>query len=97
MRLYLAENLKYKHTFTGKLWFLMQALTLLLAYGISRGNGINSAYNCVVYSDAARNGHIIYLSCRRKGQEDEEPSRTFISCSHGKNMGCENSCWHEGA
>lgn len=45
MRLYLAENLKYKHTFTGKLWFLMQALTLLLAYGISRGNGINSAYN----------------------------------------------------
>ena len=45
MKLYVAENLKYKHTFTGKLWFLMQALTLLLAYGISRGNGINSAYN----------------------------------------------------
>lgn len=44
-KLYCAENLKYKHTFTGKLWFLMQALTLGLAYGISRGNGINSAYN----------------------------------------------------
>lgn len=45
MRLYRAENLKYRHTFTGKLWFLMQTLTLLLAYGISRSNGINSAYN----------------------------------------------------
>lgn len=45
MRLYRAENLKFRHTVTGKLWILMQALTLLLAYGISRGNGISSAYN----------------------------------------------------
>ena len=45
MRLYRAENLKYRHTVTGKLWILMQTLTLLLAYGISRGNGISSAYN----------------------------------------------------
>lgn len=45
MRLYRAENLKYRHTVTGKLWILMQTLTLLLAYGISQGNGISSAYN----------------------------------------------------
>lgn len=45
MRLYRAENLKFRHTVTGKLWILMQTLTLLLAYGISRGNGISSAYN----------------------------------------------------
>ena len=41
MRLYRAENLKYRHTVTGKLWILMQTLTLLLAYGISQGNGIS--------------------------------------------------------
>lgn len=45
MKMYRAENLKYRHSFTGILWFLMQLLTLALAYGISRGNGISSAYN----------------------------------------------------
>lgn len=44
MKMYRAENLKYRHSFTGILWFLMQLLTLALAYGISRGNGISSAY-----------------------------------------------------
>lgn len=45
MKMYRAENLKYRHSFTGILWFLMQLLTLALAYGISRGNGISAAYN----------------------------------------------------
>ena len=45
MKVCCGENIKYRHTITGKLWILMPALTLLLAYGISQNYGINSAYN----------------------------------------------------
>ena len=40
-----AENLKYRHSMAGKLWFLMPALTLMLAYAVSQRNGTSSAYN----------------------------------------------------
>ncbi len=45
LKIYRGENLKYRHTITGKLWILMPVLTLLLAYGISQNFGINSAFN----------------------------------------------------
>lgn len=45
LKLYCAENIKHRRTFAGRIWILMPVLTLVLAYGISQANGLNSAYN----------------------------------------------------
>ena len=77
MRLYRAERIKGRHTAANRLWLLMPALTLALAYGISQSNGTNSAYNW--WYTLMMQGMITLFCCLSGGRDKKRKNRTVLS------------------